>query len=72
MSIPCYKHQTLHAAARNSHNMSWTDTLVFFLGYLLTPALAIGAAALVIHLILLIKSYRTERAIRADSLSTSA
>lgn len=52
--------------------MSWTDTLVFFLGYLLTPALAIGAAALVIHLILLIKSYRTERAIRADSLSTSA
>jgi len=48
--------------------MGWTEILEFVLGYLVTPALAVGAAALVIHLILVIQSYRTARAIRADSL----
>lgn len=47
--------------------MKWLDTLAFILGYLITPALAVGAAALVIHLILLVQSYRSERALRADS-----
>lgn len=48
--------------------MSWNSTLTFVLGYLLTPAIAVGAAALVIHLILMIRDYRVARAVRADSL----
>jgi len=47
--------------------MTWPEILAFILGYLVTPALAVGAAALVIHLILLIQSYRSQRAMRADS-----
>ncbi len=52
--------------------MTWSEVLAFVLGYLVTPALAIGAAALVIHLILLIQNYRFQRAMRADSLIASA
>lgn len=48
--------------------MTPLEVLAFILGYLVTPALAVGAAALVIHLILLFTRYRSERAIRADSL----
>lgn len=48
--------------------MSPLEALAFILGYLVTPALAVGAAALVIHLILLFTKYRSERASRADSL----
>lgn len=52
--------------------MTWSGVLAFVLGYLVTPALAIGAAALVIHLTLLIQSYRSQRAMRADSLTATA
>lgn len=47
--------------------MTPLEALALVLGYLVTPALAVGAAALVIHLILLITRYRSERALRADS-----
>lgn len=47
--------------------MHWRDVLGFVLGYLVVPALCVGAAALVIHVILLIANYRSQRALRADS-----
>jgi len=58
----------LHGSLQNRHIMTWPQVLAFVLGYLVTPALAVGAAALLIHLILLIQNYRLQRAIRADSL----
>lgn len=48
--------------------MSWNSTLTFVLGYLVTPAIAVGLAALVIHLILILREHRAARAIRSDSL----
>lgn len=50
--------------------MGCLEFLVFILEYLVTPALAVGAAALVIHLILVIQNYRQDRDTRANS-STS-
>lgn len=52
--------------------MSWTEVVIFALGYLLTPALAVCAATLVIHIILKVQTFRAERASRADSLITQA
>lgn len=52
--------------------MNWNEVITFALGYLLTPALAVGAAALVIHIILKIQTFRAERANRADSIVTQA
>lgn len=54
------------------HDMNWTEVLAFSLGYLVTPALAVGAAAFVIHVILKFQKYSAERALRADSLITTA
>lgn len=50
--------------------MSWLEALAFVLGYMVTPVLAVGAAALVIHIILIIQNYRFQRALRADSYVT--
>lgn len=52
--------------------MNWTEVIIFTLGYLLTPALAVAAAALLIHIILKLQTRRAERAVRADSLLTQA
>ena len=52
--------------------MNWTEVIIFALGYLLTPALAVAAAALLIHIILKIQTFRAERAVRADSIFTQA
>lgn len=56
-----------YAALHRSSAMHWRDVVGFILGYLVVPALCVGAAALVIHVILLIVNYRSQRALRADS-----